>query len=201
LEENQIVGANRRHCDRSPHTDHPLGQTDHIPIAISRSHSSGDLAWRRQDRKGKKTSKLKEGIVSTQAQSSQGVSDHLHPRIYMAAAGLLIWFVIAAWLLFDDAGYIELALAMISVLVFLTIAIPLALRRTNLTVQRSNDSMRATEQKSETLDAWLRGRFVTWTGEEKGLTAAIEILLPLAAVAFGITALGIVLGLTRAGAV
>jgi hypothetical protein len=153
----------------------------------------------------KKTSKLKEGIVDTHAQSSvrssQVVSDHLHPRIYMAAAGLLIWFVIAAWLLFDDAGYIELALAMISVLVFLAIAVPLALWRTNLTAQRSHGSMPATEQKSETLDTWLRGRFATWTGEEKSSTAAIEILLPLAAVAFGITALGIVLGLARAGAI
>src|SRR5262249_6473797 len=42
----------------------------------------------------------------------------------MAAAGLLIWFVIAAWLLFGDSDYIELALAVISVLVFMAIAIP-----------------------------------------------------------------------------
>jgi hypothetical protein len=40
----------------------------------------------------------------------------------MAAAGLLIWFVIAAWLLFGGADYIELALAVISVLVFIAIA-------------------------------------------------------------------------------
>jgi hypothetical protein len=45
----------------------------------------------------------------------------------MAAAGLLIWFVIAAWLLFGGSGYIELALAIISVLVFIAMAIPLAL--------------------------------------------------------------------------
>jgi hypothetical protein len=45
----------------------------------------------------------------------------------MAAAGLLIWFVIAAWLLFGGSGYIDLALAMISVLVFMAMAIPLAL--------------------------------------------------------------------------
>ncbi len=148
----------------------------------------------------KKTSKLKEGIVSIHARPSKEVSDRLHPRIYMAAAGLLVWFVIAAWLLFGGPGYIGLALAMISVLVFMAIAIPLALWRTNVRSQRSNLPSRAAEQKSETLEMWLRGQFATWTDHEKGSTAAIEILLPLAAVAFGITALGIVFALARAGA-
>jgi hypothetical protein len=36
--------------------------------------------------------------------------------------GLLIWIVIAAWLLFGGSGYIELALAIISVLVFIAMA-------------------------------------------------------------------------------
>jgi len=119
----------------------------------------------------------------------------------MAAAGLLVWFVIAARLLFGGSGYIDLALAMISVLIFMTIAIPLALWRAKLTAQRSNVSSRSTEQGAGSLDKWLRGQFATWTGQERGLTAAIEILLPLVAVAFGITALGIVYELARAGVV
>jgi hypothetical protein len=118
----------------------------------------------------------------------------------MAAAGLLIWFVIAAWLLFGGAGYIELALTMISVLVLMAIAIPLALWRTSQTAQRLGDSSHASEQASEPLDKWLRSRFATWTDQEKGSTAAVEILLPLAAVAFGMTALGIVFDLARAAA-
>ena len=56
-------------------------------------------------------------------------------------------------------------------------------------------------QATEPLAVWLRGRFATWTDHEPGALAAIEILLPLAAVAFGLTALGIVLELTRAGVV
>ena len=75
----------------------------------------------------------------------------------------------------------------------------LALWRANVTAQRS--SISSTEQKSKSLGIWLQGRFATWTDEEKGLTAAIEILLPLAAVAFGITALGIVFDMTRAGVI
>lgn len=133
------------------------------------------------------------------ARSPQRVANDLHPRIYMAAAVLLVWFVVAAWLLFGGSDYIGLALAVITVLVAMMISIPLALWRTNRTAQGSNVSSRATEQASEPLDTWMRGRFATWTDQEKGSMAAIEILLPLAAVAFGITALGIVFELTRAG--
>lgn len=139
--------------------------------------------------------------MDTHAHSPQGASSHLHPRIHMAAAGLLVWFVIAAWLLFGGAGYIELALTMVSVLVFMAIAIPLALWRTNLTAhQQSAVSSEAAEQAPETLGKWLRGQFATWTDQEKGWTAAVEVLLPLAAVAFGMTALGIVFDLARTGA-
>jgi len=138
--------------------------------------------------------------MNTHSGSPRRVSSHLHPLIHLGAAGLLIWFVTAAWLLFSGSGYIELALTMISVLVFVAIGTPLALWRSKVTAQRSDAAISATGQTSESLGAWLQGQFATWTGQEKGSTAAIEILLPLAAVAFGITALGIVFELARAGA-
>ena len=109
--------------------------------------------------------------------------------------------MVAAWLLFGGAGYLELALIMISVLVFMAIGIPSALWRANVAAERSNASPTATEEASESLETWMKGQFATWTGKEKGSTAALEILLPLAAVAFGLTALGIVLELMRAGIV
>ena len=139
--------------------------------------------------------------MNTDRRSQQGVSDQLHPLIHLAAAGLLIWFVVAAWLLFGGSGYIELALTMISVLVFMAIAIPLALSRASLNTRRWDSAADGAGKTSESLGTWLRGQFATWTDQEKCSTAAVEILLPLAAVAFGITALGIVLELVRAGAV
>ena len=138
--------------------------------------------------------------MNTHPGSPRRVSNHLHPLIHLAAAGLLIWFVAAAWLLFSGSGYIELALTMISVLVFVAIGTPVALWRGKVTAQRSDVAMNGTGKTSESLGAWLQGQFSTWTGQEKGSTAAIEILLPLAAVAFGITALGIAFELARAGA-
>jgi len=139
--------------------------------------------------------------VISDDRSEQRVSDQLHPLIHLAAAGLLIWFVVAAWLLFGGSGYIDLALTIISVLVFMAIAIPLALLRASIRAPRSDDGSNGAGKTSESLGTWLQGQFATWTDQEKGSTAAAEILLPLAAVAFGITALGIVLELTRAGVV
>ena len=115
----------------------------------------------------------------------QKVSDRLHP-------------------LFGGAGYIHLALAMVSMLVFMAIAIPWAIWRAGVAArQRDGPASTAgpTDAASETFATWLQGRFATWTGEEKSSTAVVEVLLPLAAVAFGLTAIGIVFQLTYSGVV
>jgi hypothetical protein len=141
------------------------------------------------------------------ASFSDRVFDELHPLVHKAAAGLLIWFVVAAWLLFSGAGYIELALAMVSVLVFMALAIPTVLWRAGVGARRSGATgaegtvadPTASEPSRTTFRVWLRGRFATWTDVERPSTAAVEVLLPLAAVAFGLTAIGIVFQLVRAG--
>jgi hypothetical protein len=144
--------------------------------------------------------------MSTSVQPPRKVFDELHPLVQKAAAGLLIWFVIAAWLLFGGAGYIDLALAMFSLLVFMALAIPWAIWRAGVPARRrdaaagSAEPAGAADARGETFTTWLQGRFVTWTDEERPATAAVEVLLPLAAVAFGLTAIGIVFQLVRAGA-
>jgi hypothetical protein len=147
-----------------------------------------------------------ETAMDEPAACSNRVFDELHPQVLTAAAGLLIWFVVAAWFLFGGAGYIELALAMVSVLVFMALAIPMALWRAGTAARRADPdntgaegSAGTQEASPKTLSAWLRGRFATWTDLEKPSTAAIEVLLPLAAVAFGLTAIGIVFHLARMG--
>ncbi len=144
--------------------------------------------------------------MSLHLQSSRAASNELHPLVHVAVAALLIWFVIAAWLLFGGSGYIGLALTMISVLVFMVIVIPLALWRagakaagSNARSVASNESRAAGE--TEPLGSWLRGEFSTSTDRERSSEAAVEILLPVAAVAFGITALGIVFNVAGAGVI
>ncbi len=135
-------------------------------------------------------------------QASGTASNQLHPAVHAAGAALFIWFVAAAWLLFGGSGYIDLALAMISMLVFMALAIPMALWR----VKRSADARATVGEDShaagetQPLHTWLRGEFATHSGQEKGSIAVVEILLPIVAVAFGITMLGIVFGMVRAGA-
>jgi hypothetical protein len=95
---------------------------------------------------------------------------------------------------------------MISVLVFMALAIPATLWRAGVAAKRrgaadASEPADTAEEPAEAFDTWLRGLFATWTDQERPSTAAVEVLLPLAAVAFGLTALGIVLQLTRAGVV
>ena len=68
--------------------------------------------------------------MSLRLQLPQTDSTELHPVVYRAAIALLLWFVVAAWLLFGEKGYVALALVMISVLAIMVVAIPTALWRT-----------------------------------------------------------------------
>ncbi len=138
--------------------------------------------------------------------SNGGASSELHPVVYRAAAALVIWYVAAAWLLFGGPGYIDLALVMISTLVFVMISILNALWRTSAKARRARAGSAVSDEseaagETEPFASWLRHEFSTWTDRQKGTTAAVEILLPIAAVAFGLTALGIVLDLVRANVI
>jgi hypothetical protein len=125
------------------------------------------------------------------------VSSRLHPLIYRIAIGLAVWLLTSAWWFFDGPGYIKLVLGMISVLVTMAIGIPYALSRAYAhNAAPETDAPR----RPQTFAAWLHGGFDTWTGVCRSATAAIEILLPIGAVAFGMTAFGIVFLIARSGA-
>jgi hypothetical protein len=115
------------------------------------------------------------------------VFDHLHPRVYAAAIGLVVWYVLSAWLLFDRKDDIGLPLAMASVLLLVAILIPLSLAY----VWKRH---RPQEQHPHRLSFhdWSAGDFAVWGARIHSRHAAIDMLLPLAAVAFGLTALGVV---------
>lgn len=115
------------------------------------------------------------------------VFDHLHPKLYAGAIGLVAWFALAAWILFDRQDDIGLPLAMVSVLLFMAVLIPLALA---LVWRRHQARDRHPGQLS--LRDWSAGDFAVWGSRVRGTDAAIDLLLPLAAVAFGLTAIGIV---------
>jgi len=115
------------------------------------------------------------------------VSDKLHPYVYVAIVGLGLWYVVSAWAGFvaeDDIAYL---LAVVNGLFFIAIAIPCALW---LAWWKSRD-LHAPRQQSRFRD-WVSGNFRTGQGDLKASSAAIQILLPIAAVAFGMTAFAVI---------
>ncbi|UPK03412.1 hypothetical protein [Bradyrhizobium sp. 170] len=124
------------------------------------------------------------------------VFDQFHPGIYGAAVGLVVWFAAAAWILFDRQSDIGLPLAMVSVLLLVAVMLPWSLSLVWSRHRMPNER----HPNSISLRDWRRGDFVVWGGRLRGTQAAIDMLLPLAAVAFGLTALGIVFLICANGA-
>lgn len=116
------------------------------------------------------------------------VSRGLHPLVYKAAVGLVVWFVLSAWALFDRQRDTELPLVMVSVLLFIAVLTPYALWR----VWRRDREPRSVRENAGAFSDWAFGQVEISQSQLKGTDAMIDMLLPLAAVAFGLTALGIV---------
>jgi hypothetical protein len=136
-------------------------------------------------------------MMSEVSRHNRPVSDHLHPRVYQAIVGLVLWFVVSAWAFFTDGGYAGLLLAVVTGFFFMAVAILGAL---GLTWRKHRGSDLANNEKMSLRD-WASGEFVVSQGRRNGTNAAAEILLPIAAGAFGMTALGIVFHLVAIGAV
>ena len=94
---------------------------------------------------------------------------------------------VASWA-FVGPGYAELSLAVISIYFFILMAIPFTLWR----VWRASREPENPPEPRETFADWAGGEFEIWQDHRQGRTAAIEIVLPIAAAAIGMTAFAIV---------
>jgi hypothetical protein len=110
----------------------------------------------------------------------------LHRSVYLALAVLAVWLVVSAWG-FAGTGYSDLALAVVSVFVFFAVAVPLTLAR----IWR-NGRPPGTGQDDQRFKDWASGGVDIWRGRLEGKEAASQVLLPIAAVALGMTAFAIV---------
>jgi hypothetical protein len=116
--------------------------------------------------------------------------DHVHPLVYLAIIGLALWFVLSAWSFAAD-GYTDWLLVVVSGFILVAVAIPSVL----LLVWRNHREPGEDAGQHERLRDWAAGDLDTWQDRVKGSNAAVEMLLPIAAVAFGMTAFGIVFGI------
>ena len=121
------------------------------------------------------------------ADPNRPATDRLPYAVYAILAGLILWFVLAAWG-FAGPGYVDLMLVVISGFFLMAMAIPFVLWR----VWRANRDPDAEPDRRTTFAEWAAGTFETWQDRVKGSNAAAEIILPIAAAAVGMTAFAIV---------
>ena len=120
------------------------------------------------------------------------VSDGLHPAVYRVMAGLAVWFVVSVWALFDQSAYTGWILTVVSGFVLISLGLPII-----LACVRREEPDHATRDP-QPLRRWAGGVFEVWQGRLGGTEAMLQVLLPIAAVAFGMTAFGIALHVAEA---
>jgi hypothetical protein len=130
------------------------------------------------------------------ANQDSPISDGLHPLVNMAIIGFVSMFVAAMWMFFASDPYGEWLDVVVTGLFVIAIAIPALLW---LTWRRNADGARDDSHLS--FRDWSAGEFDTLTGPVKGANATAEVLLPIAAVAVGMTVLGLVFHIIASGAV
>ncbi|HVG51770.1 MAG TPA: hypothetical protein VM867_09075 [Xanthobacteraceae bacterium] len=113
------------------------------------------------------------------------VSDGLHPAIYGAMIGLAVWFVVSAWMFFGTDSYAGWLDVVVTALFVMAVLLPLVL----WSVWWRH--IHADHERARFRD-WRRGEMDTWQCRLGASEASFQVLLPIAAVAFGITAIGIV---------
>ncbi|HXF87027.1 MAG TPA: hypothetical protein VNK48_01575 [Xanthobacteraceae bacterium] len=120
------------------------------------------------------------------------LSNRLHPRVYTAMAVLAGWIAVAVWA-FGTDGYTDYLLAIVSGFIFIVVALAHVLSRVGTRDPGARVSDRTeSSQQDETFHDWALGELDTWQDRVRASNAAVEVLLPMAAIAFGMTAIGIV---------
>jgi hypothetical protein len=115
------------------------------------------------------------------------VADRLHPAVYGLIIGLTAWFVLSVWALFGG-GYTMLDNLVITVFFVVAVGVPCLLAL----IWRRHRGHRDGGAAELRFRQWTAGEFHTLTGRQPALQAIVEILLPIAAVAIGITIYGLV---------
>jgi hypothetical protein len=129
----------------------------------------------------------KENAMTRQvARHNRPVSNALHPYVYAAMAGLLLLYVISAWIFFHGE-YNDIALAVVSGFFLMFGGIPFLIA---LTWRRRHAEAEEPDQVS--FRDWATGEFETNTGRRKATDALVECVLPIAAVGLGLLAFGII---------
>ncbi|WP_027166824.1 hypothetical protein [Mesorhizobium sp. WSM3224] len=113
------------------------------------------------------------------------VSRGLHRWVYFAMVGLAVCYALSAWVGFAGSDYDNYLLFVVTGFIVMSVALPAIAGR----VWRHHRINAPGRTKA--FPDWMAGEFDTGDRPVKASTATIEILLPLAAVAFGMMAFAI----------
>jgi len=127
---------------------------------------------------------------------NRAVSGDLHPLVYKVVIGLVLLFVVSAWVFFGAWAYMGLALAVVTGFFLIAIAIPALIWLT----WRRHREHGAAENGNGSFRHWAAGDLAIWQGRLAGAEAAVQVALPIAAVSIGLMAIGIVLVVVEHGA-
>ena len=123
------------------------------------------------------------------------VTSVLHSRVYLLLVGFAVWFALAVWG-FAGGGLSNYLLVIVSGFIFVVVALQLILSR----VGRTKSAARNDDNQPSLRD-WAAGDFDTCQGQLSGAQAALQILLPIAVAALGMTAFGIVFLIAERGSI
>jgi hypothetical protein len=135
-----------------------------------------------------------DGLVVEADTGYAAISVHVHRFVYVTALGLLVWFAASAWASFARDLDSEMAVGAITVFSVIATAVPWALWHT-----RSRHRSGAKVDGDSRWGIWLRSEFDCFGGHCTGLEATVELLLPLAGLAIGTTAIGCIFDLVSVG--
>jgi|SRR5579863_488682 hypothetical protein len=126
--------------------------------------------------------------------SNAPISQHFPRQVYAGIVGLGIWLAISIWG-FCGRGFVALILGFIGLAIALVVA---AVMLAAFFARRRGQPRE--EPQAGSFAEWLGQEFESHTGRMSASAAAIQLLLPLAAVAFGMSLFAVVHHLDVIGA-
>jgi hypothetical protein len=122
------------------------------------------------------------------------VTSALHARVWTLLVVFAAWFALAVWN-FAGGGLSDYLLVIVSGFIFVVVTLQLILSR----VGRRREA--AEHDAKPSLRDWATFDFETRQGRLSGAEAALQILLPIAVAAVGMTAFGIVFHIAERGGI
>src|SRR5258707_15855753 len=102
------------------------------------------------------------GMSNKSVWDDRPVLDHVHPLVYGAIVGLVLWFVVSAAWGFGADGYADYLIAVVGGFMLIAVAIPCVLWLVWWSNQGADAARRDSAVRGETLRDWSAGDLDTW---------------------------------------